>query len=182
MRGVEAVQRELGFELSAPDELAGLPRTDVRLVNVAGEPGALSTYGEGMGAIVVLQHAAGEERGPGLPLPRINIDGATGSELATPLGTVVTFRRGDVSYVVARLRPAGGRRERGARAVMLPIEARGLVKRYGDITAVDHVDLSVGRRRRLRLPRPQRRRQDDVAADAARADPARRGLRAAVRP
>jgi ABC-2 type transport system ATP-binding protein len=27
---------------------------------------------------------------------------------------------------------------------MLPIEARGLVKRYGDITAVDHVDLSVG--------------------------------------
>jgi ABC-2 type transport system ATP-binding protein len=27
---------------------------------------------------------------------------------------------------------------------MLPIEARGLVKRYGDITAVDHVDLTVG--------------------------------------
>jgi len=26
----------------------------------------------------------------------------------------------------------------------LPIEARGLVKRYGDITAVDHVDLTVG--------------------------------------
>ncbi len=27
---------------------------------------------------------------------------------------------------------------------VLPIEARGLVKRYGDITAVDHVDLTVG--------------------------------------
>jgi len=26
----------------------------------------------------------------------------------------------------------------------LPIEARGLVKRYGDVTAVDHVDLTVG--------------------------------------
>src|SRR5690348_10567740 len=25
-----------------------------------------------------------------------------------------------------------------------PIEARGLVKRYGDVTAVDHVDLTVG--------------------------------------
>jgi outer membrane lipoprotein-sorting protein len=100
VHGVEAVQRELGFELSAPDELAGLPRTDVRLVNVAGEPGALSVYGEGMGAIVVLQHAADQERGLGLPLPKINIDGATGTELATPLGTVVTFRRGDVSYVV----------------------------------------------------------------------------------
>ena len=100
VHGVEAVQRELGFELSAPEELAGLPRTDVRLVNVAGEPGALSVYGEGMGAIVVLQHAAGQERGLGLPLPKINIDGATGTELATPLGTVVTFRRCDVSYVV----------------------------------------------------------------------------------
>jgi outer membrane lipoprotein-sorting protein len=100
VHGVEAVQRELSFELSAPDELAGLPRTDVRLVNVAGEPGALSIYGEGMGAIVVLQRAADQERGPGLPLPKINIDGATGTELATPLGTVVTFQRGDVSYVV----------------------------------------------------------------------------------
>ena len=100
VRGVEAVQRELGFELSAPDELAGLPRKVVRLVDVGGEPGALSTYGEGMGAIVVLQHAAGQERGPGIALPKINIDGATGTELATPLGTVVMFRRGDVSYVV----------------------------------------------------------------------------------
>ena len=100
VRGVEAVQRKLGFELSAPDELAGLPRTNVRLVNVGGEPGALSVYGEGMGAIVVVQHA-GRERGPDLPLPRINIDGATGTELATPLGTLVTFRRGDVNYIVA---------------------------------------------------------------------------------
>ena len=27
-----------------------------------------------------------------------------------------------------------------------PIEARGLVKRYGEITAVDHVDLTVSAR------------------------------------
>ena len=100
VHGVEAVQQELDFELSAPDELAGLPRTDVRLVNMAGEPGALSVYGEGMGAIVVLQHAADQQRSPGLPLPKINIDGATGTELATPLGTVVNFRRGDVDYIV----------------------------------------------------------------------------------
>ena len=63
-----------------------------------------------------------------------------------------------------------------------PVEARGLVKRYGEIVAVDHVDLTVEPRRRLRLPRPERRRQDDLAADAARPDPADRGLGAPVRP
>ena len=57
-----------------------------------------------------------------------------------------------------------------------PVEARGLVKRYGEIVAVDHVDLHGRARRRLRLPRPERRRQDDLAADAARPDPADRGL------
>ena len=45
-RGVEAVQRRLPFELSAPAELAGLPRTEVRLVDVDGTPGAVSVYGE----------------------------------------------------------------------------------------------------------------------------------------
>ncbi len=35
-----------------------------------------------------------------LPLPQVNIDGATGTELATALGTVVTFERGGVSYTV----------------------------------------------------------------------------------
>jgi outer membrane lipoprotein-sorting protein len=100
VHGVDAVQQRLDFQLSAPAELAGLPRTDVRLVNAGGEPAALSVYGEGMGAILVFQHAAGPEDEPQFELPRINIDGATGTELATPLGTVVTFRRGDVSYVV----------------------------------------------------------------------------------
>jgi hypothetical protein len=102
VRGVEAVQRHLPFELSAPAELAGLPRTEVRLVNVDGSPGALSVYGEGMGAIVVLQHEAGpQDAGAGgLELPEINIDGATGTEIATPLGTVVRFQRPGVAYTV----------------------------------------------------------------------------------
>jgi len=106
VRGVEAVQAKLDFELSAPDELAGLPRTDVRLVDAAGEAGALSTYGEGLGAIAVFQHRAAPEQGErgesegGLELPQINIDGATGTEIATPLGTLVTFERDGVSYLV----------------------------------------------------------------------------------
>ena len=100
VRGVDAVRERLGFELSAPAELAGLPRTDVRLVKANGTPAALSVYGEGMGAILVLQREAGEEREVPEGLPRVNIDGATGTEVATPLGTLVTFERGGVSYLV----------------------------------------------------------------------------------
>ena len=102
VRGVEAVRRRLPFELSAPAELAGLPRTEVRLVNGGGSPGAVSVYGEGMGAIVVLQHEAGpQDAGDGeLELPEVNIDGATGTEIATPLGTLVRFQRDGVAYTV----------------------------------------------------------------------------------
>ena len=76
-----------------------------------GDDAALTIYGKGFGAIAVLQHktgsadtsaAPGGRRGGerGLSLPEINIDGATGNELATALGTVVTFERGGMSYVV----------------------------------------------------------------------------------
>jgi outer membrane lipoprotein-sorting protein len=103
VRGVDAVQKRLDFELSAPDQLAGLPRTSVRLVRMGDENGALSTYGKGMGAVLVLQHRGTDAQvsDGDLKLPQINIDGATGTELATPLGTLVTFTRGGVSYIVA---------------------------------------------------------------------------------
>jgi outer membrane lipoprotein-sorting protein len=108
VRGAAAVQRRLGFELAAPERLAGLARTDVRLARVGGEPAAVARYGEGLGSIFVLQSEAGrQERKPpaGLRLPEVNIDGATGTELATALGTVVTFERDGVRYVVAGLVP-----------------------------------------------------------------------------
>ena len=35
-----------------------------------------------------------------LSLPSVSINGATGTELATPLGTVVRFTRGGVAYTV----------------------------------------------------------------------------------
>ena len=104
--GSAAVQRELDFTLRAPAELAGLPRRDVRLVTFDGEQGALAIYGRGMGAIAVLQRRADAMRErkhgpPALALPEINIDGATGTELATALGTIVSFERGGIAYVVA---------------------------------------------------------------------------------
>ena len=102
--GAQAVQRELGFRLSAPRELAGLPRKEVRLVRIGDEKGALAVYGEGLGGILVFQHEAGSGTPPadaaGDGLPQVNIDGATGTELATALGTMVTFERGGVSYTV----------------------------------------------------------------------------------
>ncbi|MEA2128584.1 MAG: hypothetical protein QOJ85_1475 [Solirubrobacteraceae bacterium] len=109
VQGLANVQRAAGFDFSAPATLAGLPRKEVRLVNLGEEKGALAIYGQGFGAIGVLAHkatpstsgAAGKGGERALRLPSINIAGATGSELATALGTVVTFDRGGVSYVVA---------------------------------------------------------------------------------
>jgi hypothetical protein len=103
--GVADVQKQLGFQLAAPPELAGLPRKEVRLVRFGGEAGALSVYGQGLGGIAVLQRKAGAETPAGsgrdqIQLPQVNIDGATGTELATALGTVVDFERGGVHYTV----------------------------------------------------------------------------------
>jgi outer membrane lipoprotein-sorting protein len=104
VRGAAAVGKRLDFPLAAPASLAGLPRTDVRLVRMRDGDGALITYGSGMGAIAVFERkapSAGNVGPHGLRLPEINIDGATGSELATPLGTVLTFTHDGVAYVVA---------------------------------------------------------------------------------
>lgn len=105
--GAAAVRARLAFPLAAPARLAGLPRREVRLVESGGQAGAVSTYGQGLGAIVVFQHKADGAQQPqtggrhDLRLPQVNIDGATGTELATALGTVVSFERNGVAYVVA---------------------------------------------------------------------------------
>jgi hypothetical protein len=105
VRGLAAVQRHVDFRISAPASLAGLPRREVSLVRFGSENGAVVTYGQGLGAILAFQHksdgqGAAMSRGD-LRLPEINIDGVTGSELATALGTIVTFDRDGVSYTVA---------------------------------------------------------------------------------
>lgn len=104
-----AVRRVLRFDFDVvtPDRLAGLTLEDVHRVTVDGKQAALSIYGEGLGAIAVLQRKAapaGEKQDNGrgeLGLPEIDIDGLPGAELATALGTIVTFQRGGVAYVVA---------------------------------------------------------------------------------
>lgn len=103
VNGLADVQKHVPFTIAAPDTLAGLPRHEVSLVRSGGENGALVTYGKGLGQILVFQHkaAAAQTGKRDLRLPTVNIDGATGTELATSLGTIVTFDRGGVSYVVA---------------------------------------------------------------------------------
>lgn len=113
--GVAAVARRVPFALVAPKTLVGLQRQSVSLLNWKGRPAALVTYGHDVGAIAVIEQAAAAHSGSssqsgassdqggdgqGVTLPTVSINGATGQELDTALGTMVSFSRAGVSYTV----------------------------------------------------------------------------------
>jgi outer membrane lipoprotein-sorting protein len=103
--GLDAVQRQVSFPLSAPPSLAGMARDEIRLISSGGDAGALLTYGKGLGGIAVLELPAKQGGGSGesgaLQLPGITIGGTTrGQELETPLGTLIRFQRQGVGYTV----------------------------------------------------------------------------------
>jgi outer membrane lipoprotein-sorting protein len=114
VRGVAAVAKRLPFKLTAPHRLVGLPRRSVSLVSWGSTPAALVTYGQNLGGIAVIEQAAKAgsngrmQGGPagGLNLPTVSINGATGHELDTALGSVVTFTRNGVGYTVLGSVPA----------------------------------------------------------------------------
>jgi hypothetical protein len=115
---MSAVQKALPFKVAAPATLAGLPRREVRLVSVNSAKAATIVYGEGLGGIAALETApSSSPEGKGLEsLPPVSINGSTGHELATALGTVVTFRRAGVQYtVIGSVPPAAA--EAAARAL-----------------------------------------------------------------
>jgi len=91
-----------------PATLAGMPRA---VVHAAGF-GSVAVYGKGLGSIVVIAHRttgdqAGMASNAGSMLPtKISVNGAAGHELATTLGTFLTFTRGGVSYTVLASQPA----------------------------------------------------------------------------
>ena len=104
----------------------GLPRKEVRLVELDGTPGALVTYGQGLGGIAVLESPPRPQpqtqqraatTAAGSSLPKVSINGATGQELDTALGTVVRFdaRRRRVHRRSARCPPTAA--EAAARAL-----------------------------------------------------------------
>ena len=101
--GLSAVQAAAGFPVVAPATLVGLPRRDVRLVGTGDSKAAFVVYGHGLGAIVVLERKTAAHGSSGLmgSLPTVSLDGLTAHELATQLGTALTWKDGDVSYVLA---------------------------------------------------------------------------------
>jgi outer membrane lipoprotein-sorting protein len=100
--GLDAVRAAAGFTVTAPDTLVGLTQQSVRLVDWNGTKVAVAVYGKGLGAIVVaeLPATAKDPLGALDQLPSISINGDTGRELATALGTAITFRHGDVRTLV----------------------------------------------------------------------------------
>ena len=111
------------FKLAAPDTLDGLARSEVRLTgDDHATPGALVTYGQGLGTIVVTEHAAAAGKDSASPLdalPGVTINGATGHELVTALGTVVAVRERRRLVHGRRLGHAVRRRNGGAGAHIL---------------------------------------------------------------
>jgi hypothetical protein len=107
VHGAQAVAAKLSFPLLAPQTLVGLPLKDVTLVQGGDHPSALVTYGKGLGGIAVLEGSSAAGSHGNLPsgLPQVSIDGASGSELPTALGTVIQVDRAGVRYTVAGSMP-----------------------------------------------------------------------------
>src|SRR5205807_8509536 len=112
VNGVATVSRHLPFSLSVPRSLVGLPRNGVHLLDWGGKPAALVTYGQNLGGIAVIERtpeprqsssSSSSQSGSGgdhqgLSLPSVSINGATGRELDTALGTGVQWSTGGVQY------------------------------------------------------------------------------------
>jgi outer membrane lipoprotein-sorting protein len=72
----------------------------------SGEKPKLTTHGKGLSTVAVLEgktssSGAGKEDEPLAGLPQVSINGTNASELRTALGTVLSFERGGVRYVLA---------------------------------------------------------------------------------
>jgi outer membrane lipoprotein-sorting protein len=83
----------------------------------AASGGAVLTYGSGWGTVVLAEKAGGEApepqresgegRGDGLQLPTVDLGGGVEArEVATPVGTVLSWSSGGVSYTLAGSVPA----------------------------------------------------------------------------
>ena len=96
---------------------------------LASDGGAVLTYGSDWGAVVLTEKAGGGEaaesppspggQGGGMQIPVVDLGGVQAGELSTPVGTVLTWSDGGVSYTLAGSVPAAELRE----------AARGLLAR-----------------------------------------------------
>jgi outer membrane lipoprotein-sorting protein len=99
--GAAKVKKQVSFPVVAPASLAGRTRSGVES---HGKNSAVVTYGQGLNGIAVIQKSgnASQDSGPlgHAELPAISINGTSAQELTTPLGTVIRFHRGNVTYIV----------------------------------------------------------------------------------
>jgi hypothetical protein len=89
--------------VTAKATLVGLPKVSDRTIDWAGSPARVLVYGHGLGAVVVVARNAGASSKADDPLsalPTVSIAGASGHELPTALGTVLSLKRGAVEYLV----------------------------------------------------------------------------------
>lgn len=124
---VEEASELAGFTV---EELPEAPRgRELEEIMVAGD-GAVLTYGSGWGAVVLAEKAGGGEgagpsrsaggQGGELQIPAVDLGGGVRArELSTPVGTVLSWSDGGVSYTLAGSVPAAELRE----------AARGLLAR-----------------------------------------------------
>lgn len=109
--GTRHAARKLPFQLSAPDTLAGRKRAGVKRLHGGV---ALIRYGKDLDGLLVIEKRAKPSadqpqtgnRHHRLELPTVDVNGATAKVIDTPLGSVVTFERGGVSYTVLGSVPA----------------------------------------------------------------------------
>jgi outer membrane lipoprotein-sorting protein len=95
------------------EELPEPPRDrKLEMIVVAGD-GAVLTYGSDWGAVVLAEKAGGEKgaasawgRGGELQVPVVDLGGVQARELSTPVGTVLYWSDGGVSYTLAGSVPA----------------------------------------------------------------------------
>jgi outer membrane lipoprotein-sorting protein len=85
---------------------SGAPGSPTDGSPASGEKPHVSTTGKGLGAIVLLESpvkAGSKETSPSQleELPKVSINGTSASELSTPLGTLLTFERTGMRYLLA---------------------------------------------------------------------------------
>lgn len=98
------------FELSPPPGVKveegslAMKRSEAGATEHSGEHPKLTTRGHGPATIAVLEGKAGQAEGKSTEqleeLPKVTINGTSASELRTELGTLLTFERTGVRYVV----------------------------------------------------------------------------------
>jgi hypothetical protein len=99
--GQAAASKAVGFPVTAPATLAGLPQHHVRAIGIGSHRAALVTYGRGIGTVFLLEQRKTDQRTPLSSLPSVTVNGIRAHELDTTLGSVIQWSRGGITYTIA---------------------------------------------------------------------------------